>query len=94
MAAAPASGRESRPFRTSSTMITSVIAKAIAADLIDAYQRLELDHVYLLYNEFKSVIQQRVVIERLLPIERTLLDASEPALDYLYEPAPAEILAR
>jgi hypothetical protein len=69
-------------------------AKAVAADLIDAYQRLELDHVYLLYNEFKSVIQQRVVIERLLPIERTLLSASEPALDYIYEPAPAEIFAQ
>jgi F-type H+-transporting ATPase subunit gamma len=66
-------------------------AKAIAGDLIRAYQAAELDQVYLLYNEFKSVIQQRIVVERLLPIERLLLQPSEPALDYLYEPAPARI---
>ncbi len=66
-------------------------AKAIATDLIRAYEAAELDQVYLLYNEFKSVIQQRIVVERLLPIERLLLRPTEPALDYLYEPDPARI---
>jgi F-type H+-transporting ATPase subunit gamma len=47
--------------------------------------------VYLLYNEFKSVIQQRVVVERLLPIERLTFQPTAPALDYVYEPAPARI---
>jgi len=68
-------------------------AKGIAQDLIGAYERRELDHIYVLYNEFKSVIQQRIVVERLLPIERRLLRPTEPALDYIYEPAPAAIFA-
>jgi F-type H+-transporting ATPase subunit gamma len=68
-------------------------AKAIAQDLIRAYTGQELDQVYLLYNEFKSVVQQRIVVERLLPIERLALEPTEPALDYIYEPLPAQIFA-
>ncbi len=37
--------------------------------VIDRYCRNEIDAVYLLYNEFKSVIAQRLVVERILPIE-------------------------
>jgi len=52
--------------------------------------------VYLVYNEFKSVISQRIVVERLLPIPRLDVEgeraeASGFATDYLYEPTPAEI---
>jgi len=68
-------------------------AKAIAQDLIQAYTAHELDQVYVLYNEFKSVIQQRIVVERLLPIEKLALSPTEPALDYIYEPKPADIFA-
>ena len=68
-------------------------AKAIAQDLIRAYAGQELDQVYLLYNEFKSVVQQRIVVERLLPIERLAFEPTEPALDYIYEPLPAQIFA-
>jgi F-type H+-transporting ATPase subunit gamma len=68
-------------------------AKAIAQDLIRAYTGQELDQVYLLYNEFKSVVQQRIVVERLLPIERLALEPTAPALDYIYEPLPAQIFA-
>ena len=68
-------------------------AKAIAQDLIRAYTGQELDQVYLLYNEFKSVVQQRIVVERLLPIERLAFEPTEPALDYIYEPLPAQIFA-
>ena len=68
-------------------------ARAIAKRLIDAYASGELGAVYLLYNEFKSVIQQRIVVEPLLPIQKLALQPSEPALDYLYEPGPAGIFA-
>jgi F-type H+-transporting ATPase subunit gamma len=68
-------------------------AREIAGDLIGGYTRCEVDQVYLLYNEFKSVVQQRIVVERLLPVERLALNPTEPALDYLYEPAPAAIFA-
>jgi F-type H+-transporting ATPase subunit gamma len=76
-------------------------AKAIAAAGMEAFLAGEADSVYLVYNEFKSVLQQRVVIERLLPIPRGALVAStagqapaqaEPPVDYLYEPAPEELL--
>jgi F-type H+-transporting ATPase subunit gamma len=42
----------------------------IANDIIDRYTRAEIDAVYLVYNEFKSVIQQRIVVEKLLPIRK------------------------
>jgi F-type H+-transporting ATPase subunit gamma len=45
------------------------LASELAARLIDRYSKSEIDSVYLLYNEFKSVIAQRLVVERLLPIE-------------------------
>ena len=42
----------------------------LAERLIERYRRAEIDSVYLVYNEFKSVIAQRLVVEQLLPIER------------------------
>src|SRR5437868_5178983 len=64
----------------------------------------ELDKVFLIYNEFKSVLQQRVVIEQLLPVSRTTetqenaaLDSSQKPVDmteYIYEQPPSEIFSR
>jgi F-type H+-transporting ATPase subunit gamma len=42
----------------------------VAYSIIDRYERAEIDAVYLVYNEFKSVIAQRVVVEKLLPIRK------------------------
>ena len=61
--------------------------------------------VYLVYNEFKSVMTQRIVVERLLPIPRlegeaaagapgspkTAGEGGGPTVDYLYEPSPEQI---
>ncbi len=38
--------------------------------IIERYQRAEIDSVYIVYNEFKSVISQRLVVEKLLPIRK------------------------
>jgi F-type H+-transporting ATPase subunit gamma len=38
--------------------------------IIDRYTRGEIDSMYIVYNEFKSVIAQRVVVEKLLPIRK------------------------
>jgi F-type H+-transporting ATPase subunit gamma len=46
------------------------MASQLAEDVIGRYTRAEIDSVYLVYNEFKSVIAQRLVVEQLLPIER------------------------
>jgi F-type H+-transporting ATPase subunit gamma len=61
---------------------------------MEAFTSGEASSVYLVYNEFKSVMSQRVVVERLLPIPR--LEAKDigeagPTVDYLYEPSPEEI---
>jgi F-type H+-transporting ATPase subunit gamma len=54
-----------------------------------------VDRVVLIYNEFRSVMTQRVVVDQLLPIGREEVDGSPtPApnqIDYLYEPSPQEI---
>ena len=40
----------------------------MARGIIERYTRAEIDSVYIVYNEFKSVLQQRIVVEKLLPI--------------------------
>ncbi len=66
-------------------------AQRLAKSFMDAFTGGAFDHVYLLYNEFKSVIQQRVVVQRLLPLERQTLHDRAPATGYLYEPQPEAI---
>jgi F-type H+-transporting ATPase subunit gamma len=47
-------------------------AKEIAAEVIRLYADNEVDAVYLIYNEFKSILVQRLITEKLLPIEGVL----------------------
>lgn len=68
-------------------------AAAIAKDLIDEFVKSEIDQVWLVYNEFKSVVQQRVVLEPLLPIQRLEHPDDAGRLDYLYDEPPAMIFA-
>ena len=67
-------------------------AQAIAQIAREEFTDGHVGSVYLVYNEFKSVLQQRVVIERLLPIPRLEpLEEGGTLVDYLYEPAPQQI---
>ena len=69
-------------------------ARQIARAAMDAFLGEEVDSVYLVYNEFKSVMVQRVVVDKLLPIPRTEIQAAEGtavATDYLYEPDPEQL---
>ena len=66
-------------------------AQAVARAAIEQLTNGSAANVYLLYNEFKSVIQQRVVIERLLPIQRLEADGETVLAEHLFEPTPAEI---
>jgi F-type H+-transporting ATPase subunit gamma len=45
-------------------------AEALATSVIARYKREELDAVYIVFNEFKSVISQRLIVEQILPIEQ------------------------
>jgi F-type H+-transporting ATPase subunit gamma len=75
--------------------LSFVDAQTIAKIAIDAFTAADVDRVMLVYNEFKSVISQRVVVDQLLPVFREEIEADQPAVaegvDYLYEPAPQEI---
>jgi F-type H+-transporting ATPase subunit gamma len=65
-------------------------AKKIAGQLIERYTREEVDAVYLLYNEFKSVLSQKVLLAPLLPIRPA--GGNEGARqEYIYEQAPESI---
>ncbi len=66
-------------------------ARQIARGLSRYFVESELDAIYLVYNEFKSVIQQTLQVEPLLPIRRLELEPGEIAMDYLYE-QPAEAI--
>jgi F-type H+-transporting ATPase subunit gamma len=81
-------------------------AQSIAKTAIDAFLSGKVDRVMLVYNEFKSVMTQRVVVDQLLPIARHDVETAggDPSIapvqpggdpraqiDYLYEPAPQEI---
>jgi F-type H+-transporting ATPase subunit gamma len=68
-------------------------AQALARELMEDFTAGEVDQVFLVYNEFKSVIQQRIVVDRLLPVEHAAIRPETPALDYVYEPDPAGIFA-
>ncbi len=68
-------------------------AQAIAKTCIDEFLGPDISSVYLVYNEFRSIMSQRVVVERLLPIAK--LEPQSPAIDsvdYLFEPSPDELL--
>jgi F-type H+-transporting ATPase subunit gamma len=76
-------------------------ARRIAQAATDAFVNGDADRVMLVYNEFKSVMTQQIVVNQLLPIPRAAVDEAEaeaqagagPAsVDYLYEPEPAKIL--
>jgi F-type H+-transporting ATPase subunit gamma len=81
-------------------------AVEIARNVINRFtEDKELDKVFLIYNEFKSVLQQRVIIEQLLPVSRTTETPNESAAvdapqraenltEYIYEQPPAEIFSR
>jgi F-type H+-transporting ATPase subunit gamma len=69
-------------------------AQTIAQTAIKEFLAPEISSVYLVYNEFKSVITQRVVLERLLPIPKLPQEeaAGVQGADYLFEPSPEELL--
>jgi F-type H+-transporting ATPase subunit gamma len=87
-----------------------LLAAKIGQELVQAYASQQVDGIYLLYSEFRSAIQQRVVLKKILPMEPKMGE-EEPApsvspgsppsvtgrgsaMEYLYEPAEAEILSK
>jgi F-type H+-transporting ATPase subunit gamma len=81
-----------------------LLASRLGQELVRDYIDNRVDRIYLLYSEFRSAIQQRVVLKRILPVTSAemLEGAAEPSnapgktaskgVDYLYEPSEGEIL--
>lgn len=64
-------------------------AQAIAQQIIDLYTQQTVDAVDFIYNESKTVLTQRLTVERYLPIKPMKPAAGEALIDYIYEePAP------
>ncbi len=77
--------------------ITYDSVREVSDKIISLYTHEEIDAAYLVYNEFKSVIQQRVVVERLLPIlslgVHEIERAEEPTLEERERAAEAALSA-
>lgn len=73
--------------------LTYADAQDIARMAMAEFTSGAVHDVFLVYNEFKSVMTQKVAIEQLLPIPRSGLTTPEkgPSIDYLYEPSPQGI---
>ncbi len=61
----------------------------IARRAMQMFSEGEVDAVYLLYNEFKSVMTQKVTLARILPVE---VQAEQASVDYIFEQPPGEML--
>ncbi len=71
--------------------LSPATAKEIANLVVTDYIEEKIDAVYVIFNEFRSVITQIVQVEKLLPLTRA--EADDHTIDYLYEPSPDEILS-
>ncbi|HEX4007278.1 MAG TPA: FoF1 ATP synthase subunit gamma [Acidobacteriaceae bacterium] len=107
---AEAADEHTRPERQRSSAIevigdpTSILGamsygrvRELAEEIVAWYTHEEIDAAYLVYNEFKSVIQQRVVVERVLPIlsfaQAEIAEAHEPTVEERERAAEAALSA-
>ncbi|OGR84929.1 MAG: ATP synthase F1 subunit gamma [Elusimicrobia bacterium RIFCSPLOWO2_01_FULL_54_10] len=68
-------------------------AEIIGEDIMAAFQKDELAEVTVIYNQFKSVLQQNLTAEKLLPVERPAKILSDAQTDFIYEPRREDLLA-
>ena len=102
--------RRSRRIRSTHaiSVVTYEIAASIAREISEAFERRDYDAVYIVYNQFVSVITQKLTFERLLPLEAAAIAqpaggghaadehaaGDRAAKDYIFEPSASEILDR
>jgi F-type H+-transporting ATPase subunit gamma len=70
------------------------LAKELAKTVAEAFENGQIDEVHLVFNEFKSAIQQRLVVEQVLPVPAPANGSEAPgAIDFLYEPSREEVIS-
>jgi len=72
--------------------LTFADASNIGKKLVEIYTQETVDEIYLIYNQFKSVLQQRLTVQRLLPFMPQEENREEAVIDYLYEPSVDALL--
>jgi F-type H+-transporting ATPase subunit gamma len=72
--------------------VNAASALSLSRQLAERFASGETDAIYLLSNRFRSIIQQKVVLYKLLPIERSELTGGEELTTYIFEPTPGALL--
>jgi len=69
-------------------------AREIANLVAELYKKEEIDAVYIVFSEFKSVISANLAVEKLLPVEKMEVAGGEAQTDYIYEQPAEKLLDR
>ena len=69
-------------------------AREIANLVTELYKKEEIDAVYIVFSEFKSVISSNLTVEKLLPVEKMESSGGESQTDYIYEQPVEKLLDR
>jgi F-type H+-transporting ATPase subunit gamma len=69
--------------------VTYEQAAEIAREISERFEREEVDAVYLLYNEFKSVVSQKLALQRVLPVEPPQQQQEQ---NYIFEQPPEQLI--
>lgn len=70
-------------------------AQLIGQEVVDDYSAEKYDAVFVIYNAFKSAIEQIVTLDRILPIQpKETEQIQADSVDYIYEPDRAEVLSQ
>jgi F-type H+-transporting ATPase subunit gamma len=76
--------------------VTSAVAhdraRDLAAGVCARYEAGEVDAVFMIYNEFKSAVSQKVQVEKLLPVTPKELPEKATPVDFIYEPSRPAVL--
>ncbi len=68
------------------------VSADIAQELKTRFYQNQYDQIEVLYNEFKSVMQQNIIHKTILPITENSVAEGVSTLDYLYEPSQEEVI--
>ena len=69
-------------------------AREIANLVTELYKKEEIDAVYIVFSEFKSVISSNLTVEKVLPVEKMQAAGGESQTDYIYEQPVEKLLDR
>lgn len=64
----------------------------MANQLVEGYDRQKFDEVWLVYTNFRTMMDQQVAVERILPVERAELPEDATPVSTVYEEEPADTL--